>query len=169
MSVTINNAGSNDLPMIEEIAQTAYSEHREKVTEQLWKDWIGGVIDSLRSGKGTLIVLKEGDQVIGVTQFYDHAAESELDGWPADEKAGSIRVFAVSPKHQGMGYGSILIKECIQRARYLSLSKLYLHTGYVNEAAIHVFEENGFKRVPEFDFYPYGQKEHLAIAYCLEL
>lgn len=169
MNVEIVNSSPNDLPEIERIAELAYSELKDRVSKELWKKWMGGIIDSIHTGAGTLIVIKENNAVVGVIQFYDNAAASELDGWPNDVKAGSLRVFAVLPEHHGKGYGTMLIEECIKRAKALSLKKLFLHTGYINEAAIHIFEKMGFKRVPEFDFYPYGQKVHVAISYCLDL
>jgi ribosomal protein S18 acetylase RimI-like enzyme len=169
MSVNIANAHSADLPEIERIAELAYSELKDTVSEELWQKWIGGVIESIQSGIGTLILLKENASICGVIQFYDNAAESELDGWPDDDKAGALRVFAVLPEHHGKGYGTMLIKECIKRAKALSLKKIFLHTGYINEAAIHVFEKIGFKRIPDFDFWPYDQRIHKAIAYCLDL
>ena len=169
MAIQIENAQSGDLRRIEEIAKAAYGHLRASVSEDLWKRWIGGIIDSIHSDKATIIVLKRDGKIVGVIQLYEDAAQSELNGLPDGERAGALRVFAVLPEYQGQGYGEMLIDECIERARKLNLSKLYLHTGYINQAAVHLFERIGFKRVPELDFYPYDQTIHLAVAFCLEL
>ena len=169
MKIEITESSTDDLPVIKKIAELAYSELKDSVSKELWERWIGGVIDSIRTGTGELIVLREEDKIVGVIQFYNDAAESELDGWPDDVKAGCLRAFAVLPEYHGRGYGTMLIEECIRRAKILSLKKMFLHTGYINEAAVHIFEKIGFKRIPDFDFWPYDQKIHKAIAYCLDL
>lgn len=169
MDIKLRNANSKDLPTIERIAELAYSGLKCKVSDELWQRWLGGILDSINTKTGTLIVLENDEVIIGVVQFYENAAESRLDGWPSDYKAGALRVFAVLPEHQGKGYGKMLISESINRARKMCLKKLFLHTGYINQSAIHLFEQMGFMRAKEYDFYPYGQTDHLAIAYCLEL
>lgn len=169
MKLSILETHPSDLPSVEEIAKEAYSQHKSKVSSQLWHDWINGVISSLRSGKGTIIILRENENIVGTIQFYLDASQSELDGWPKGSNSGCLRVFAVRPKDQDKGYGTVLINYCIKQAKDVGLSKLFLHTGHINESAVHIFEKIGFKRLPKFDFYPYGQKDHVALAYELNL
>lgn len=56
--------------------------------------------------------------------------------------------FAVNPKIQGKGIGRRLIEACLRKARMLGCRKLFLETNKRCEAAVHLYEEYGFKHLP---------------------
>lgn len=56
--------------------------------------------------------------------------------------------FAVNPTVQGKGIGSKLMDACIERAHALGGTRLFLETNHNLQAAIHLYEKFGFKRIP---------------------
>jgi amino-acid N-acetyltransferase len=55
---------------------------------------------------------------------------------------GEIRSLAISKKHQGKGYGKILVKKALNEAKALDLKKIFTLT-YVPE----FFEKLGFEKI----------------------
>lgn len=54
---------------------------------------------------------------------------------------------AVSPKHQGKGYGDKLLNACLSKAKEIKANKIYLVSNTKLEAAIALYEKHGFKAV----------------------
>lgn len=54
---------------------------------------------------------------------------------------------AVSPKHQGKGYGDKLINICLYKAKEIKATKIYLVSNTKLEAAIALYKKHGFKTV----------------------
>jgi ribosomal protein S18 acetylase RimI-like enzyme len=70
------------------------------------------------------------------------------------EGEAGIRMLAVDPARQGRGVGRALTAACLDRARSEGRRRMILHTGTWMPAAIHLYEQLGFSRVPEIDFAP---------------
>jgi len=54
---------------------------------------------------------------------------------------------AVSPKHQGKGYGEKLINACLSKAKEIKATKIYLVSNTKLETAISLYKKHGFKTV----------------------
>lgn len=54
---------------------------------------------------------------------------------------------AVSPKHQGKGYGDKLINICLSKAKEIKANKIYLVSNTKLEVAIALYKKHGFKTV----------------------
>jgi len=54
---------------------------------------------------------------------------------------------AVSPKHQGKGYGEKLINVCLSKAKEIKASKVYLVSNTKLETAIALYTKHGFESV----------------------
>ena len=83
------------------------------------------------------------------------------------EGEAGIRMLAVDPARQGRGIGRSLTEWCLERARAAGRVRLVLHTGEFMPAAVHLYEQMGFERVPELDFSP--APGIALIAYAFEL
>jgi len=58
-----------------------------------------------------------------------------------------IEKYAVSPKAQGFGIGTKLLKAIIDKAKSLNAKKIFLETNSNLKAAIHVYKKLGFAEV----------------------
>jgi ribosomal protein S18 acetylase RimI-like enzyme len=72
-----------------------------------------------------------------------------FDGYLAD-----LRALAVDPGARGLGIGRTLMEACRDRAVAAGATVLCLHTASFMAAAVAIYREMGFERVPEFDFSP---------------
>ena len=64
-----------------------------------------------------------------------------------DERLFELAKMAVDPGAQGRGYGNLLIERAIEFARESGAERLMLLTNSRLDAAIHLYEKHGFKRV----------------------
>lgn len=110
-------------------------------------------------------------QILG--DFVAHFDATREDAWVAElegEIAGSIflmkspnahvaklRLLYVEPSARGLGIGSRLVKQCIQRARELGYDKLTLWTNDVLVAARKIYQSAGFTLVEENRHHSFGK------------
>lgn len=98
-------------------------------------------------------VLGEPDQMIaGCVTFVPDMASPWAEMVEAGESA--VRMLAVDPAAQGHGIGSALLGKCIERARALGSTALFLHSTPWMRVAHGMYERAGFVRVPERDWLP---------------
>lgn len=157
----IREAFPHELNEVEALVKKAYREFQALFPAQVWRAWMDNVWETVHSGVGIVIVAESQGKIQGVVKFYADAGQAGLGQWP--QGAASMRILAVHPASRGKGYGTLLVKECLQRARALKIPTLYLQTGTFMQAARHIYESLGFRRAPEFD------RDPGPIAYRLDL
>ena len=159
--ILIREAAPEELAQIEDLVKAAYREFRPLFPADIWQAWMDNIGKVIHADAGLLLVLEDQGQMQGAVKFFPQAAQSGMGHWP--EGVAAIRVLAVRPEARGRGYGTRLTRACLERARDLRISAIYLFTGEFMHAARHIYEKLGFQRAPEFDPHP-GP-----IAYRLEL
>jgi len=164
--IVIRDAVENECNEIVKVVKTSIAENKAYLSELLYQGWVDGIEETVKQIEGQLIVAVEGDTIVGCIQFFPNAATSEVENFP--EGSASLRILSVLPEYRGKNIGHMLIKECIKRAKENNISKLYLHSSNKLRRAESVFQKAGFKRVPEYDFYPYDPQD-VVIGYSLEL
>jgi ribosomal protein S18 acetylase RimI-like enzyme len=87
----------------------------------------------------------------------------------ATDEEVEFRMLATVAPARGRGVGETLVRACIDRARQSGAPRLVLSTGPEMLAAHRLYERLGFVRVPERDWRPRPDMEHLLRAYALEL
>lgn len=90
--------------------------------------------------------------VIGCVTFVPDAASPWAEGLGPDESG--IRMLAVDPAAQGRGAGRALVAACVDRARGLGRTGIFLSSTPWMQAAHRLYERAGFVRVPERDWLP---------------
>lgn len=159
--ILIREAAPGELGAVEALVKTAYREFQGELPEEAWDKWMANISKTIHSGRGLVLVAAHPDGLRGAVQFFPDAAQAGMGNWPPG--SGSIRILAVLPAYRGKGYGMVLTRECLSRARALQLPTLFLYTGPFMRAARHIYEKLGFRRAPEFD------REPGPIAYRLDL
>ena len=96
--------------------------------------------------------------VLGPSPMSDHT-----EAWES-----SLRMVAVLPSMQGRGVGRALVVEALSVARRAGRTTMRLYTQPMMEAAQHIYESLGFRRVPARDAYIARHEMHL-IAYEVQL
>jgi ribosomal protein S18 acetylase RimI-like enzyme len=159
--VRIREGRPAEQDQVETLVKTAYGEFQPLFPEQVWQAWMDNIWETVHSPAGVIILAESGGRIQGVVKFYPDASQASLGKWP--QEAASMRVLAVHPESRGKGYGTLLARECVQRAKALKIATIYLYTGTFMEAARHIYEKLGFQRAPEFD------RDPGPIAYRLDL
>lgn len=144
----------------------AYQQYEKSVPSQAWKAYIQDIMNvRSRLEVAELIVAELEERLVGAVTLYLDASRSPQEGWP--EGWASIRLLAVHPTYRGRGIGRRLMEECLRRCRESSIATIGLHTTEAMDVARRMYEEMGFRRVPEFDFHPAPGVE--VMAYRLDL
>ncbi len=117
-------------------------------------------------GDGPVLVAvdDEGDgRILGTVmlQFWPHGGEIGLGRDEAE-----IRALAVAPGEQGRGTGTALLRAVIERAARAGISRLLLVTQPDMRAAQHMYQREGFQRLPDRDW---SAGSVLLLAYGLPL
>ncbi len=157
----IREGRPDELDEIVALVKTAYREFKEYFPAERWEAWMENIRETVHAGAGVLIVAEERGRIRGVVKFYPFANQARMGHWP--RPASAMRILAVHPDSRGQGYGTLLTRECINRARALKIHRMFLYTGTFMQAARHIYESLGFKRAPEFD------RDPGPIAYRLDL
>ena len=131
--------------------------------------YAGALADvGLRSGDGgtEVLVALGGRGLVGCVTFVPGAGSP----WAEQLEAGeaSIRMLAVDPAGQGRGVGRGLLDACLDRARRLDRSGVFLHSTPWMTAAHHLYTDAGFVRVPERDWSPTPEVPLLAFRLALD-
>jgi len=104
-------------------------------------------------GLGVVLVAadSDGSSALGTVMLQAWPNAGHVTQGPGE---GEIRALAVRPGAQGAGVGRALLSAVIDRAVREGISHLLLFTQPDMKAAQHLYEEAGFRRLPERDWSP---------------
>lgn len=133
-----------DVPTVVENERRSYSH-----------PWTEGIfVDCLRSGHECWLFVLEGRN-IGHGILSVAAGESHL-----------LNV-CINPTHQGKGFGRLLVKHLIGRARARNAERIFLEVRPSNQVAYNLYEDLGFNEIGRRkDYYPafVGREDALVLA-----
>ena len=167
MPITIRDARPNELDLIRDITLAAYDQYARIMEPSAWEGLKAAILEGLSAtGPMQRIVAEEDGKVVGSAMLF-YPQEDLYGGQVADSGVPELRLLSVLPDARDSGIGQALVDECVRRARQMGARELGLHTSKSMEAAIHIYEQMGFYRVPENDFQPPGAE--LVMGYRLKL
>jgi ribosomal protein S18 acetylase RimI-like enzyme len=164
--LVLRDARLDELDSIALIIKEAYSQYQPSVTPAGWQEWLVDLQNVRgRLSESQLIVAETDGRLAGTVTLYLKAGPVSKEGWP--EGWAGVRLLAVHPDFRQRGIAHALLEECIRRSRKNGNIAIGLHTSAIMADAVRIYENMGFIRVPEFDFYL--GKGTLVIAYRLDL
>jgi GNAT superfamily N-acetyltransferase len=102
-------------------------------------------------GAGRVLVAADGDQILGTVTLQSWPEGGDLVSRAGDAE---IRALAVRPEARGAGLGKQLLAAVIDLAVAEGAERLLLLTQPDMKVAHHLYEETGFRRLPELDWSP---------------
>jgi ribosomal protein S18 acetylase RimI-like enzyme len=87
------------------------------------------------------------DEIIGVAHIVPHGNPTNV----FDAEWCYIRKVAVHPHYRGHGISKILTTMCIDHAKNTKEKIIALHTSEFMDAARHIYENLGFKKINEIE------------------
>ena len=164
--IRIRDAQGEEMDAILNLTLAAYDEFGTTMPAVNWRGLKRTIVKTLSDpGSAEVIVAELGNELVGSVLLFPPASDAYggQDGqdWP------ELRLLSVKPDARGQGIGTLLMEECILRARRSGANVLGLHTGDSMVVALPMYERRGFVRTPAFDFdVPEGE---LVKAYRLDL
>lgn len=92
-----------------------------------------------------LYVLKNGDELLGACSVEPVAEDDDLEFWRVMENHCEIARVAVSPIHQGCGFGNIMIKKLCEQLKLEGVRSVHLLVQVDNVPAVSVYSSLGFE------------------------
>jgi ribosomal protein S18 acetylase RimI-like enzyme len=143
------NANQSDIPALKELGMLSYGkyfpqltkENAEKLRENIARNetWA-----SLLAGS-TSFVCEHHKQIVGMAFII-----SSGNPWDIFEAGWSyIRMLGVHPDYEGNGIARALTRKCIEHATTKDEKIIALHTSEIMDAARHIYESIGFKKLYE--------------------
>ena len=152
----IRDAGASDREAIEVVTLSAYQQFGAVMPPALWDRYRQNIVSTLAvAPPKTQIVAEAGGQIVGSVLLYPAGTEIVPPGGASMALAlPEVRLLAVAPSARGQGIGTLLMDECVRRARKSGAEALTLHTTDMMQAAMRLYERLGFQRMPALDFEP---------------
>lgn len=154
--LNIRQADDSDQTAIQELTLAAYQEYAANLAPQQWQEYRKNILDTLNEAQPEMQLVAElnGEIVGSVLIVPAEPVMESSEGVIMQPGFPEVRLLAVTPAARGWGIGKALMQACIAQARAAGKSALTLHTSDLMKTAKRMYEQMGFKRDPEMDFYP---------------
>ena len=141
----------SDLKHLQSLGLKAYGQFESVLGEEEWKKMAAGCgaentyLNLLNIAQCFVCVKKE--MIIGMAFLIPKGNPFSFfeAGW------SYIRLVGVDPDFEGQGIGKTLTQQCIQFAKESGEKIVALHTSEFQNAARHIYESLGFKRLRELE------------------
>ena len=155
-TIDIRVATPADRDEIARLTDAAYREYASSMEPSAWAALEEALRASLSDDVGVTRIVAELDgTIIGSAALYDPGTDAygslaSRAHWP------EVRLVAVAPSARGRGVATLLVNDCVRRARASGATTIGLHTSRSMRTAQQLYERMGFVRDPEHDFQPPG-------------
>jgi ribosomal protein S18 acetylase RimI-like enzyme len=150
MSLTIRRPLPGELASLGDLVVAAYD--AVGATEE--DDEYVPVLRDVASRDREAVVLAAVDDATGALLGCVTYVPDSSNPWAEHLREGeaSIRMLAVDPAAQGRGIGTALVAACLDLARVEGRTGVFLHSLPIMTAAQRIYDNFGFRRVPERDW-----------------
>jgi predicted N-acetyltransferase YhbS len=152
VDICIRDARPSDRTAIRELTLAAYQDYAEPLGEY-WEKFKTDTLQLLEhvSPAQQLVVDNSGD-MLGAVLLYPAGQTFTLpDGTTLTTPFPEVRLLAVAASERRRGLGTLLVRECIERAREQKAKAVMLHILKVMPHLAQMYGAMGFVRFPEFD------------------
>ncbi len=153
-SICIRDALPSDQAVIRDLTLAAYQEYAEPLGAN-WEGYKNGILQTLEHVKPAqqLLVDDNGEIVATILLYPAGTTFTAPNREQITAEFPEMHLLAVSPKKRGQGLGTLLMRECVERARALGAKSAMFHTTVLMQA-LPLYQRVGkFVRAPQFDFY----------------
>jgi ribosomal protein S18 acetylase RimI-like enzyme len=156
----------SDVDQLQRLGILSYSQFQSVLSSENWEKFNGNLqdrqkfTDILKIAKCYVCTLK--NEIIGVAYIIPSGNPTDLfqSDW------SYIRMVGVNPKYQGKGVAKRLTSMCIDFAKQNNEKIIALHTSEFMDAARHIYESLGFKKLKEIA--PHFGKKYWLYTYNIE-
>ncbi|MCQ6282805.1 GNAT family N-acetyltransferase [Bacillus sp. EB600] len=152
--IEIRKALDYEKEKIKEMRLKAYIEHSASIPEEHWKALKKAITSDADGQPGVEMFVAEVEEKIFGSVALFPARSDAYKGIADILDYPEIRMLAVDVQARGKGIGKLLIQKCIEQAKTYDSTCIGLHTADFMKVAMHLYEEMGFVRLPQFDFEP---------------
>lgn len=143
------NGSEDDFEQLKQLGLVAYGQFQQVLSEESWEKLYNGLNDDekLRSilSRSAIFVCEANDRIVGAAYL---VPSGKAEGFFEKEWA-TIRRVGVDPEFRGLGIAETLTRQCINYAQNNNEEILALHTSEFMDAARHIYEKAGFKKLKE--------------------
>ena len=100
-----------------------------------------------------LVAVTTEDKILGAVVYFSAMQYYGSGGIATKEQnASGFRLLAVDPLNRKQGVATLLIRECIAKAKEKKHSQMIIHSTKAMKTAWKMYEDIGFKRAEDLDF-----------------
>jgi N-acetylglutamate synthase-like GNAT family acetyltransferase len=114
---------------------------------RLNEEWISNYFElediDLELAENPKIIIDDGGYILSLVS--DHNVVGVCALFNDENNVYELARMAVSPDHQGNGYGEMLIEACLSKAQDIGANKIYLVSNTKLKAAISLYLKHGFE------------------------
>jgi predicted N-acetyltransferase YhbS len=152
--IFIRDARPGDHAAIRDLTLAAYQEYA-KPLGAYWEGYKAGILQTLEHVKpAEQIVVDDNGEIVAAILLYP--AGTMFTAPNGDQLAAEfpeMRLLAVSPEKRGRGLATLLMRECVERAKALGAKTVMFHTTALMRA-LPLYQRVGkFVRTAQFDFW----------------
>jgi len=145
------NATIADVEKLTALALLSYGQYKNKLSEEHWKTMAANLGNEKSHlallNISTCFVCEHNNSLIGMAYVIPQGNPTAF----FEKDWAYIRLLGVDPAHGGKGIGKKLAELCIGFAGSNGEKTLALHTSEFQDAARHIYESMGFKKVKELE------------------
>ncbi len=151
LEYTFRNATVADIEKLKVLGLNSFGQYKSQLSDDNWKK-----LETYLKGentyfellaKSTCFVCEHDNEIIGMAYFISRGNPTDI----FQEDWSYLRMVGVNTAYTGNGIGRHLMKICLDYAKRTNEKTVALHTSEFMDAARHIYENMGFKRIKELE------------------
>jgi ribosomal protein S18 acetylase RimI-like enzyme len=148
-ALLVRDARPDELRAVMDLVLSAYEVFLGSLSQEFAAGFQESLKEVLLHDETEVLVAERSERIVGTVTLYPAGAHYGGEALPSDWAA--MRLLAVSPAYRRQGVGRALTQECFRRVSEHHVSTVLLHTLPSMTEARAMYEDLGFRRVPDLD------------------